>query len=254
MEVLRPELRPKVTYKTLPPTSVANSGSQTVWVPLLNIPRFVNDPRLSTHIVDLSQYFTDLQNGTLPQVAYIVPSGASEHPPGSLAAGQQYVGSLVNSLIASSAWSSSAFMLAYDDWGGWYDHVPPPPGDANGYGFRVPALLVSPYARRHFIDHTTLDFTSILAFIEENWNLRPLTRLDATSQGIGGAFDFNQSPRPAAIIPLSRSGSPAHSTRVRDLALYSLYGIGALLVVGFILVANGLVSRGRAGRPLRSAD
>ncbi len=245
---------PRVTYKTLPPASVANAGSQTVWVPLLDIPRFVNDPRLSSHIVDLSQYFTDLRNGTLPQVAYIVPSGASEHPPGSLMAGQQYVSSLLNSLMASSAWSSSAFMLAYDDWGGWYDHVPPPHRDANGNGFRVPALLVSPYARRHFIDHTTLDFTSILAFIERNWNLRPLTRLDATSQSIGGAFDFNQSPRPAAFIPLSRSGSPAHATTVRDLALYSLYGIGALLAVGFLLVANGLVRRGRSGRPVRSVD
>jgi len=244
---------PKVNFKTVPPTTVANSGSQTVWVPLLDIPRFVNNRRLFSHIVDLKQYFTDLHDGTLPQVAFIVPSGASEHPPGSIQAGQQYVGGLVNSLIASSSWSSSAFMLAYDDWGGWYDHVVPPRRDANGDGFRVPALLVSPYARRHFIDHTTLDFTSMLAFIEMNWNLRPLTRLDATSQSIMGAFDFRQAPRPAAFISMSRSEGAVGTTRVRDAALYSLYGAGALLAVGVVLVAGG-VNRRRARWPGRSAD
>jgi phospholipase C len=97
--------------------------------------------------------------------------------------------------MASSAWNSSAFMMAYDDWGGWYDHVLPPRRDANGDGFRVPAMLVSAYARQHTIDHTDLDFTSMLKFIEYNWNLRPLTRLDATAGNLTGAFDFQEEPR-----------------------------------------------------------
>ena len=224
VEVLRPELRPEGQLQDTPtddrrelrlPDGLVSRcwtsrGSSTI-------------PGCTSHIVDLKQYFVDLRNGTLPQVAYIVPSGASEHPPGSIVAGQQYVSSLVNSLIASSSWSSSAFMLAYDDWGGWYDHVVPPRRDANGDGFRVPALLVSPYARSHFIDHTTLDFTSMLAFIEKNWNMRPLTRLDATSQSIMGAFDFNQKPRPAAFISMSRlQRSRAHDQGARRGAVLAL--------------------------------
>lgn len=244
---------PNIDYRKVNSVTIPNAASQTVWCPLLDIPRFVRDPALNSHIVDLSQYFTDLRNGTLPEVAYIVPSGASEHPPGNLMAGQRYVSSLLSALMASSSWNGSAFMLAYDDWGGWYDHVPPPRRDANGDGFRVPALLVSPYARRHFIDHTTLDFTSILAFIEENWNLRPLTRLDATSRSIMGAFDFHQAPRPAAFIPLSRSETSSRSTTVRDAALYSLYGIGTLVALSLILGARGL-RRGSAGRRAKEAD
>jgi len=86
-----------------------------------------------------------------------------------------------------------------------------------------------------------------------NWNLRPLTHLDATSQSIMGAFDFKQAPRPAAFISMSRSKGAVGTTRVRDAALYSLYGVGALLAVGVVLVAGG-VNRRRARWPGRSAD
>ncbi len=99
-----------------------------IWVPLLNFDRFIDDPKLSSHIVDLDQYYVDLTNGTLPSVAYIVPSGASEHPPSSLESGQKFVKTLIQELMRSSAWEKSAFMLTYDDWGGWYDHVAPIPG------------------------------------------------------------------------------------------------------------------------------
>ena len=172
---------PAINYRTMGALENPNRASQAVWVPLLTIPRFIDDPELSSHIVDSTQYFIDLSEGTLPEVAYIVPSGRSEHPPGSLVAGQRFIRGLVNALMASSYWDSSAFMYTYDDWGGWYDHVRPPRRDAYGNGFRVPALLVSAYARPHFIDHTTLDFTSIVKFIYENWGLRPMGRLDATA-------------------------------------------------------------------------
>ncbi len=227
---------PTINYRTLPRLKNANRASQAVWSPLLDIPRFLDNPALSSHIVDLSQYYTDLRNGTLPEVAYIAPSGASEHPPGSLVTGQRFVRGLVNSLMISSAWDSSAFLEAYDDWGGWYDHVLPPRRDAHGDGLRVPAVLISAYARRHYIDHTGLDFTSMLKFIEQNWNVRPLTRLDATAGSMMGAFNFRQPPREPAIIPLQRT-TPPPSRTVRDVLLYALYGIGVAFAVALVLIA-----------------
>jgi phospholipase C len=139
--------------------------------------------------------------------------------------------------MASSAWSSSAFMQAYDDWGGWYDHVRPPHRDAFGDGFRVPALLISPYARRHVIDHATLDFTSMLKFIEQNWRLHPLTRLDATAGSLTGAFNFSQPSRQPDIIPLTRAAPPP-APAVRNAALYALYGLGLAFALTLILHAR----------------
>lgn len=228
---------PTITYRVLPHLLNANRASQAVWCPLLDIPRFLDTPALRSHIVNLSEYYSDLRNGTLPEVAYIAPSGASEHPPGSLATGQRFVRGLVNSLMSSRAWGNSAFMMAYDDWGGWYDHVRPPHRDAHGDGFRVPALLVSAYARTHYIDHTTLDFTSMLKFIEQNWRLRPLTGLDARAGSIMGAFDFLHPPRRAEIIPLQRFTPPPPARTVRDATLYGLYGIGALFALGLVVAA-----------------
>ena len=92
---------PTITYRTLPHLTNANRASQAVWCPLLDIPRFLDDPALRSHIVGLSQYYSDLRDGTLPAVAYIAPSGASEHPPGSLATGQRFVHGLVNALMMS---------------------------------------------------------------------------------------------------------------------------------------------------------
>jgi phospholipase C len=234
---------PAITYRTLPHLKNPNRASQAIWCPLLAIPRFVKTPSLRKHIVGLSQYYSDLRNGTLPEVAYIAPSGASEHPPGSLATGQRFVRGLVNSLMASRVWDSSAFMLAYDDWGGWYDHVLPPLRHGHRDGFRVPAMIVSPYARQHFVDHTALDLTAMLKFIEQNWNVRPLTRLDATAGSITSAFDFAQSPRSAAIIPLHRPAAGSPHQAVRDGALYSLYGLGVAFALVLIVAA--------ARRPVR---
>ena len=228
---------PEITYRTSPHLKNVQQVSQPIWVPLVDIPRFLDNPALRSHIVNANQYYTDLHRGTLPEVAYITSSGASEHPPGSLATGQRFVRGLVDALMISSAWNSSAFMISYDDWGGWYDHVAPPRRDVHGDGFRVPAMLISPYARSHFVDHTTLDFTSMLKFIEQNWNLRPLTRLDATAGSIGGAFDFRQDPRQPQFIPLTRTAA-VPGIAVRNAALYGLYGFGLVFAIGLILQAR----------------
>jgi phospholipase C len=229
---------PTITYRDL--GNVGNRESQVIWVPLLEIDRFIDNKTLSSHIVDLSQYYIDLHNGNLPAVSYIVPSGDSEHPPSSLLSGQLFVKALIQELMRSSVWNSSAFLLAYDDWGGWYDHITPPQVDENGYGMRVPAILVSPFALKGSINHTQLDFTSILKFIEENWGIAPLADRDAKANNFLSAFDFNQKPRQPVFLPITRVNSvPAKIAPTK--VIYSAYGLAlslSVLVIGFAFVST----------------
>jgi phospholipase C len=232
-----------ITYRNL--GTSGNRASQVIWAPVLNIDRFIDDPKLSSHIVDLSQYYEDLRSGTLPAVAYIVPSGASEHPPSNIQTGQRFVKTLVQELMRSSAWNSSAFLLLYDDWGGWYDHVKPVAVDAYGYGPRVPGLLVSPYARVGHIDSTQLDFTSVLKFIEENWNLKPLAERDAKANNFLSAFDFNQDPRKPEYLAMTRmasAASPAVASsavkRSPDTVIFTGYGLALTTMIGAVVFAR----------------
>jgi phospholipase C len=246
---------PNISYLRPTPRQNPNRGSQVVWNPLLNYPRFVDDPEvpdateLSEHIVDASEYFDDLQKNKLPQVAYIVPSGSSEHPPGSVEAGQQWIRSLVNALMLSDSWSSSAFLLMYDDWGGWYDHVDPPQKDRYGYGFRVPAILVSPFAKQGFIDTTEYDFTSVLTFIEHNFGLDPLSSRDATANffrsGETGPFDFDNLQRKPEIVPLARV-EPVEPPGPPRSVFFGFYGFGILVGVAIVLVAFVVMLRRRS--------
>jgi phospholipase C len=226
---------PTITYRTLA-EHAGNRSSQVIWVPLLNIDRFLDDPALNSHIVDLNQYYDDLAAGSLPAVSFIVPSGPSEHPPSNVRSGERFVKSLVQALMQSPAWSSSAFVLTYDDWGGWYDHVVPPQVDQHGYGFRVPALLVSPYARRGVVDSTVLDFTSILRFIEDNWGLPSLSTRDAQANSIASGFDFASEPRPAAVIPFNRVDTSVPTAPERAV-IYLAYGGGLAVSILMFLTA-----------------
>jgi phospholipase C len=238
---------PNLTYRTAS-RYVGNRASQVVWAPLLRLDRYIDDPRLNSHIVDLEQYYTDLEAGTLPAVAYLVPSGNSEHPPGRVSAGQHFVVSLLQALLRSDAWPSSAFLLTYDDWGGWYDHVPPPQVDAYDYGFRVPALLVSPYARRGHVEHAVLDFTSILRFIEDNWGLKPLAERDSFATSIVGAFDFSAPPRsPRFVLPLPAAERPMAPVRGLIYATYGGAFAFAVLLVAW--AALGARPRHRVAEP-----
>ena len=121
--------------------------AQVNWAPILTYARFIDDPNLNSHIVDLDDYFKDAANNELPAVSYVVTVGSSGHPPSSLQASERMLSNLVNAVMMSPAWDSSVIQWAYDDWGGWYDHVPPPQVDEFGYGFRTAALLVSPFAK-----------------------------------------------------------------------------------------------------------
>lgn len=231
---------PKITFRN---RSNDDRGAQVVWVPLLAYARYLDDPKLFSHIVHIDEYFHDLENNTLPAVAFMVPSGASEHPPGSILAGQRFVKNLINGLMLSDSWESSAFMWTYDDWGGWYDHVAPPRVDKHGYGFRVPALLVSPYARRGHIEHTELDYTSILKFIEENYDLKPLAERDARAASIAGAFDFTQPPRAPLIISSERNVQQL--PQPKRSAIYSTYSFALALPVLLVGWASARTRRAR---------
>ncbi|MDX6684095.1 MAG: hypothetical protein QOF86_223 [Baekduia sp.] len=208
---------------------------QLVRVPLLDYARYVRDPRLSKHIVSLDQLPRDIERGTLPAVSYVIPSGSREHPPGSLIAGQTLIRTLVNDLMRSRYWRSSAFTWTYDGSGGWYDHVKPPRVDRRGYGFRVPAMLVSAYAKRGYVDHTTLDYTSILKFIEQNWGLRALTARDRRANSLLGAFDFSSPPREPAFLTMSRATTPR--TKSARTPVYGTYGIALAAALAVVLLA-----------------
>jgi phospholipase C len=235
---------PSITYRTYRTVDDANKGAQVVWAPLLAYARYLDDPELFDKIVPLEQYYTDLAEGTLPSVAYMVPSGASEHPPGSIQAGERFIRTLHTALMRSSAWDSSAFLWSYDDWGGWYDHVVPPQVDKYGYGYRAPALLVSPYAKKGYVDNTTLDFTSGLKFIQENWGVEPLAKRDRAANNFLSAFDFDSPPRAPVLLADTRVTPETYPSPQR--VIYLAYGVGVLLPLSLIGFAGRRLRRRRA--------
>lgn len=206
---------------TLHQSSDSEQSSQRTKVPLLNYSRFVDDPRLFANIVDLGEYYEDLSRGTLPAVSYVVTSGSSENAPARVQAGQRLVQKMSRQLIQSEYWPTSAFLLTYDGWGGWYDHVVPPAVDEHGYGFRVPALMISPYSRRGEVNHEELDYTGILRFVQDNWGLEPLGQRSARSGGLMTAFDFASPPRAAELPALERVQAKAPGPSV---VVYAFYG------------------------------
>jgi phospholipase C len=145
-----------------------------------------------------SAFASDLGAGALADVSWIIGAAAGdEHPPANIQTGEAGVADgVINALGRSPLWPSVAVFVTWDCYGGFYDHVPPPQVDAFGYGFRVPCLVVSPYARPAFIDHTVNDHTSILKFIETRYGLNPLTSRDAQANAFLEAFDFTSPPRP----------------------------------------------------------
>jgi phospholipase C len=148
----------------------------------------------------------------------------SEHPPALVSAGQTYVTGLINAVMRSPDWNSTAIFLSWDDWGGFYDHVVPPQIDVNGLGLRVPGIVISPYARQGFIDHQTLSHDLYNKFIEDDFlggqRLNPATdgrpdpRADVREVNpflgdLGAEFNFSQAPRPPLVLPAHPAPGPA---------------------------------------------
>ena len=184
--------------------------------------------RQLSNIRPLTAFMALARAGTLPQVSWILPDGRdSEHPPALVSTGQAYVTRIINAVMRSGDWKSSAIFLAWDDWGGFYDHMNPDrvQVDPRGYGIRVPALVISPYARRGVIDHQTLSSDAYLKFIEDDFlggarlnpatdgrpDSRPDVRENAPILGnLRQDFNFSQAPR----APLILSACPANTTLI----------------------------------------
>ncbi len=188
----------------------------SIWNPLVSFDTVRQNGQLG-NIQDTAAFLKAAQSGTLPAVSWVIPDQThSEHPPAKISDGQAYVTHLINTIMQGPDWNSSVIFLAWDDFGGFYDHVVPPVVDGNGYGMRVPGLVISPYARTGFIDHQTLSFDAYLKFIEDIFlngqrldpktdhrpDARPTVRENVPILGnLLQDLDFAQSPRPPLILP-----------------------------------------------------
>ncbi|HEX3540712.1 MAG TPA: alkaline phosphatase family protein [Acidimicrobiales bacterium] len=200
-----------------------NARTPGIWNPLPSFDTVRQDGQIG-NVQAMSSFFLQAQAGTLPAVSWVVPSSAvSEHPPSPTSAGQAYVTSVINAVMRSPDWSSTAIFLTWDDWGGFYDHVVPPSVDQNGYGLRVPGLVISPYAKQGVIDHQTLSFDAYAKFIEDDFlggqrldprtDGRPDPRPDVreTAPQLGNLvndFNFSQPPRPPLLLPVHPPPGP----------------------------------------------
>ncbi len=153
-------------------------------------------PAKAEHLKDEKEFIAAAQAGTLPAVAFVKPLGEVNEHPGyaNVLSGERHTEELINAVRNGPDWKNTAIIITYDEHGGFWDHVPPPVVDRWGPGARVPTLIVSPFARRGFVDHNRYDTTSILALIEHRWGLEPLSSRDATVNDLTAAFDFHQGP------------------------------------------------------------
>ena len=196
----------------------------SIWNPLPSFTDVKADHQLGD-VRNLSEFYLAARQGKLPAVSWIAPSqDNSDHPPASIAVGQAYVTNLINTIMSGPQWKSTAIFLAWDDWGGFYDHVVPPLADQNGYGLRVPALVISPYAKKGYIDHQILSFDAYNKFIEDDFlhgarldprtdgrpDPRPNVREDAKVLGnLVKDFNFKQRPHRVLILPVHPRPGPA---------------------------------------------
>jgi phospholipase C len=195
-----------------------------IWNPLPAFDTVKQDGELA-NIQTVDRYFAAARSGTLPAVSWVVPENkVSEHPPARVSDGLAYVTDLINAAMQGPEWASTAIFLTWDDWGGFYDHFAPPRVDANGYGLRVPGLVISPYAKKGYIDHQTLSFDAYLKLIEDIFlngqridpktdgrpDPRPDVREAAPQLGdLLDDFDFAQPPRPPLVLPTNPEPGPA---------------------------------------------
>jgi len=204
----------------------ANPLLPTIWNVLPFYQYFQQNPsELQAHVRGTQSFLADLNGTDFPSVSWVIPgenwntgvwyppnwpsacwnsdlsSSTSEHPPARTDCGMDYVTYLVNHVMQSQYWPSTAIILTWDDYGGFYDHVPPPQVDVFGYGPRVPALVISPWAKPGHVDHTQYEFSSMLRMAQTVFGLPSVTNRENITSDMMNSFDFSQSPNPALILP-----------------------------------------------------
>lgn len=167
-------------WNALDPVNHIRNGNGSLWT--------------ATYIAPDTQFVTDATNGNLPSVSWLVTGDDSEHPPYSTCKGENWTVQQINAVMQGPDWGSTAIFLTWDDYGGFYDHVPPPGIDQFGLGPRIPLLIISPYAKPGFISSTQYELSSFLAFTEKRFGLSPLTSRDANANDMEDSFDFTQQP------------------------------------------------------------
>jgi phospholipase C len=203
-----------VSWKMYAPAAgVDDAGFQGsagyIWTVYDAIRHMRDTPNWAEHIVPVDQFVVDAKAGTLPNVVWIsTPTPVSEHTPASVCTGENWTVSLLQALASGPQWTHSAMFITWDDFGGFYDHQAPDQIDYFGLGFRVPMLVVSPYAKQGYIDHTRGDFTSVLKFIEEDFDVPPLTDRDGkNTSDMTQTFDFTVPPRALPVLT-QRTSTP----------------------------------------------
>ncbi len=241
-----------------------SAATPGIWDPLEDFTD-VREDKQTQDVQSLPHFFEAArQTGEcgLPDVAWIVPNlEVSEHPPSLISKGQAYVTTLINTIMKSPCWDSTAIFLSWDDDGGFYDHVDPPDVDVNGYGLRVPGLVISPYAKAGYIDHQQLSHDAYLKFIEDDFidgqrlnpktdgrpDKRPDVREEAPGLGdIANDFDFNQSPRPPVILPTHPEPGPASNPPGEAATAPTVVTVDANPVTATTATLNGTVNPNHA--------
>ncbi len=184
-------------------------------------------------VVPDAQFAEDALAGNLPAVSWVVTGKADEHPPNSTCVGENWSIQQINSVMQGPDWDSTAIILVWDDFGGFYDHYPPPQVDGFGFGPRVPMIVISPYSAAGKVIHTQFEFSSILKTIESRFGLSPLTQRDTAAKTVWGMFNFNQNPIPPQI--LTQRSCPFAST---NFAQFGSQGVGTSSPVQKIPLAN----------------
>jgi phospholipase C len=165
------------------------------------IRKIYNSPEWQDHVAPSAQFAADAQNGRLAAMSWLFPpSPWTEHPPESVCEGENWTVQQVNAVMQGPDWNSTAVFLTYDDFGGFYDHVPPPQLDVFGLGPRVPLLIISPFAKAGYISHTVYEHSSILKFVETRYQLPAITARDGKASDMLDSFDFTQQPQPPLVL------------------------------------------------------
>jgi phospholipase C len=174
-----------------------------IWSAYSAIDHIRNTPQWRRRVLPVDRVIADISRNRLPAVTWITPRyEVSEHPQYNFCLGENWSTSVIDAIMKSPMWKSTAIFVTWDDYGGFYDHVAPPQVDGFGFGIRVPLLVISPYALRGKIDRRLGEFSSVLRFIEDNWRLGRLTGRDRAAENLSYDFDFTQKPRRPDPLPL----------------------------------------------------